>query len=369
MNLKEALLSFDGVIDNEYLEQYVDLVNNTISFSNTEYTEKHHVIPKSFYKSDYSKSALNEDLSLKDPRNRLVELAYSDHFYAHWLLYNCTAGKARASNAKAIIAMSGKSDILNFDDTTILQIRKDIQRNLDFYWSAEDDDKLTALYKANMSYEAMADILQKTPGAVRTRVFRLKLSDRNWTTEEEAWLKQNYVDLGKDACAQHLNRTPGSIEHKVNKLQISTRIWTAEDTEWLIANYADTSINTCAEFLNKSYSSITSKAHSLGLIQANFWTDLEDTWLRENKPLNTWQYCSDYLGRSVGSIKQRAFFLGIPNDYRRELSKRVRCVETNELFASVTQACKKYGQGVKSNLQGRLKSVKGLHFEYYAEDA
>jgi hypothetical protein len=60
--------------------------------------------------------------------------------------------------------------------------------------------------------------------------------------------------------------------------------------------------------------------------------------------------------------------LKIPNDYHRKQSKSVRCVETDELFISVSQACKKYGPSVKSNLQGRLKSVKGLHFEYATGD-
>ena len=140
-----------------------------------------------------------------------------------------------------------------------------------------------------------------------------------------------------------------------------------EDTEWLIANYAKTPTTTCADFLDRSISSITSKAASLNLVKATFWTAYEDSWLRENRPANTWQYCSDYLGRSISSIKQRAFLLKIPNGYHRKRSKSIRCIETNELFASVSQACKKYGPSVKSNLQGRLKSVKGLHFEYCHE--
>jgi hypothetical protein len=368
MNLKEALLSFDGVVDNEYLDQYVELVNNTISFSSAEYTEKHHVIPRSFYITDYSKSATNKDISLNDPRNRLVELTYSNHFYAHWLLYNCTTNKLKSSNAKAIIAMSGRSDILNLSKTVILQICNEIKRNSDFYWSHEDDAKLSELYLDNASIETMIEVLHRTPTAIKGRICVLQLSDRIWTSDEEAWLCLNYADLGKSACARHLGRSLDSVEHKVNKLQISTRNWTDEATEWLIANYAETPTAVCAEFLNRSIDSITNKAYNLNLAKATRWTTFEDTWLKENRPSNTWQYCSDYLGRSVGSIKQRAFFLGIPNDYRCIYSKSIRCVETGEIFTSICQACKKYGQGVKHTLQGRYKSTKGLHFEYCSGD-
>ena len=367
--LKNYLLSLGCFVDNEYLDEYLLLIEQPLSFSNAEYIEKHHIIPRSYYNSDYSKSASNEDISLNDPYNKLVELEYSDHFYAHWLLYNCTTNKLKSSNAKAILAMSGRSDILNISKATVLQICAEIKRNLDYYWSPEDDIELTDLYRSGVDHEAIAEVLHKTPGAVKARICRLKLSDRTWTPEEETWLRLNYADLGKSVCAQYLSRSLDSIEHKVTSLQISTRNWTDEDTEWLIANYADTPITTCAEFLNRSPSSITSKAHSLNLVKSSFWTTSEDSWLRENKPTNTWQYCSDYLGRSINSIKQRAFVLKISNDYRSKCSKSVRCVETEELFASVSQACKKYGPSVKSNLQGRLKSVKGLHFEYVAREA
>ena len=365
--LKAYLLSLGCFIDNEYLDEYLLFIEQPFSFSVTEYTEKHHVIPRSYYNSDYSKLSANEDISLNDPNNRLVKLAYADHFYAHWLLYNCTSGKLKLSNAKAVIAMSGKSDILDFPKDMILQIRDEIKRGLEFYWSAEDDSKLSELYLSGTPTEAISEILNKTTGAVKARICRLSLSDRTWTSEEETWLQLNYANLGKDGCAQHLNRTPGSIEHKVNRLQIATRIWTNEDTEWLILNYANTPTATCAEVLNRSISSITSKAFSLNLSKAIFWTETEDTWLRENKPNNTWQHCSDFLGRSICSIKQRAFDLKIPNDYHSKCSKSVRCVETGEIFVSTSQACKKYGQGVKHHLSGRHKSVKGLHFEYYHE--
>ena len=367
--LKTYLLSLGCFIDNEYLDEYLSLIERPSSFSATEYSEKHHVIPRSYYISDYSKSALSADISLNDPHNRLVELTYSNHFYAHWLLYNCTTNKLRSSNAAAIIAMSGKSDILDFSKAMVLQICNEIKRDLEFYWSPEDDSKLSELYLSNIPVECIAETLSRTVGAVRRRINRLKLSDRNWTLEEETWLRLNYADLGRDACANYLDRTPGSIEHKVTNLRISTRLWTDGETEWLIANYANTPTVTCAEFLDRSVSSITSKAFSLNLSKANFWTEAEDIWLRKNKPNNTWQYCSDFLGRSLCSIKQRAFDLKIPNDYRSKCSKSVRCVETGEIFVSTSQACKKYGQGVKHNLQGRLKSVKGLHFEYYAGDA
>lgn len=368
--LKTYLLSLGCFLDNEYLEEYLLLVEQPSSFSETDYTEDHHIIPRSYYKSDYSKTASTEDIALKDPYNRLVKLSYSDHFYAHWLLYNCTTGKLKSSNAKAVLAMSGRADILNFSKNEILQICYEIKRNSDFYWSLEEDAKLIELYKTGTAEELnmMATILDRTIGAVRGRITHLKLSDRNWTPEEEIWLKLNYENLGKAACARHLNRTLDAVEHKINKLKISNRLWTDEDIAWLIANYASTPTAVCAEFLHRSFKSVEAKASYLNLTKAIRWTASDELWLQENKPQHTWQFCSEYLGRSISSLQQKAAALGILNDYQQKVSKKVRCIETFEIFSSISQACKKYGQGVKHHLQGRNKSVQGLHFEYYNEN-
>lgn len=58
------------------------------------------------------------------------------------------------------------------------------------------------------------------------------------------------------------------------------------------------------------------------------------------------------------------------NGYRQDNSshmKRVKCIETNEVFKSVRDAAENIGvdpSSVSSMLKGRQKTVKGFHFEY-----
>lgn len=58
------------------------------------------------------------------------------------------------------------------------------------------------------------------------------------------------------------------------------------------------------------------------------------------------------------------------NGYRQDNSshmKRVKCIETNEVFKSVKDAAENIGvdpSSVSSMLKGRQKTVKGFHFEY-----
>ena len=49
-NLKETLLSTEMVVDNEYLSQYCDLILRNVHRKREKFkTQKHHIIPKSFY--------------------------------------------------------------------------------------------------------------------------------------------------------------------------------------------------------------------------------------------------------------------------------------------------------------------------------
>ena len=76
---KDELLKLNCFYDNEYLQQYVDLVNSNI---NTEYqsgiTECHHIIPKVYFKS--------KKLEVDNSNSNLVNLIYCDHVLAHCLL-------------------------------------------------------------------------------------------------------------------------------------------------------------------------------------------------------------------------------------------------------------------------------------------
>lgn len=310
--LKDYLLSLGFFLDNEYLDEYLQLMEKPFVLS--EYTELHHIIPVSCYTDDYSVDRyLAATKALEDKHNKLVKLSFQDHFYAHWLLFNCTVDGLKTASARAVLAMSGlHQEVLYFTKDEILKIKDTIKKDLDIYWSAADDEYLINSYHAKLTsaeVQNIANSLNKTEGAVRTRIVRLKLSTKFWTDETIEWLKSNYNILGKKACAEHLGRSELAIEHKVNKLGISTRQWTDEQIAWLTKNYGLISPKDCAEYLGKSTISIRNKAALLRLASVVRWTETADTWLIDNKPSNTWDYCAKYLGRSIKSVKQRYWLL------------------------------------------------------------
>ena len=81
--LKERLLSIDLVEDNEFLEKYlVIIINNQFTKHEKFKTQKHHIIPRYYYKY------LNEQLD--DSPANTVELLYKDHILAHYYLIYCS---------------------------------------------------------------------------------------------------------------------------------------------------------------------------------------------------------------------------------------------------------------------------------------
>lgn len=82
MNLREKLLQYDNCFeDNKYFQEYVNLIEANINTkANKPYTQKHHIIPRNYYKKNN-----------KDVENgwNLVNLSYKNHILAHYYLSFC----------------------------------------------------------------------------------------------------------------------------------------------------------------------------------------------------------------------------------------------------------------------------------------
>lgn len=86
--LKELLLDLDIVIDNEYLDEYVNLIATNLNTTNIKgKTQKHHPIPVSAYEAAANTTA--RSCANRDLKNKKVNLNYFDHIHAHKLLVCC----------------------------------------------------------------------------------------------------------------------------------------------------------------------------------------------------------------------------------------------------------------------------------------
>lgn len=127
---KELLLQCNYFINNEYLDKYVELINencNTCYIKNV--TNNHHIIPKSYYK--------RLEIPIDNSSNNIVTLLFKDHVLAHYYLYLCSSNKHdKYSNFCAFRHLCGLSK----------------RRNIEFDINTLNLDKLQQIYEESKQY-------------------------------------------------------------------------------------------------------------------------------------------------------------------------------------------------------------------------
>jgi hypothetical protein len=396
MNLKEALLSFDGVIDNEYLDQYVELVSSTFSFSDLDYTERHHVIPVAFYRAKHlcsSRSDAEFDFANKDTRNKLAILRYRDHCLAHWLLTKCTSGILLRMSVTTFMNMTGDRSLLTKDtlhETFLQEIqeyRNELREESDFFWSAWQDQWLIE-NRATKTFKECAEFLGKPEYCICTRCRFLGLIKRpGWTTVEEQYLRENYGKYSIKVLSEQLSRSYDSVAAKANALELTKASkYTPEQEAWLKQNYIyKYSLKECAKHLNRTMKSITAKVTALGIAgrpqeqqaQQQLEKEVEcKKWLIDNYRyyLNI-RICADLLSTDPSIVLKCAEDLNLPihgvHSWPNRKVTKIRCINTGEVFYSATAVCVEFKlssstlyQSLKHGTSIVQRNGRVLQFEY-----
>lgn len=177
--LKDYLLSLGCFIDNKYLDEYLSLIEQPFTLSG--YSEKHHIIPVTVYKTNFNCKTRRdaEKISNADSNNKIINLLWKDHCLAHWLLYNCTTGRIKSNMAKTFIRMVEDKSKLNTGLTSKeladLQHMQDTIRLEDNYFWSDSDIKFLQLNFYQLTISELAKALGKTKPSVSTKARRLGL--------------------------------------------------------------------------------------------------------------------------------------------------------------------------------------------------
>lgn len=111
--LKFKMLATNHVVDNNYLDQYIELIVAHMHDPKViKHTQSHHIIPVSYYTSRH--------LEIDNSTDNRVNLSYKNHMLAHLYLSGCTQGRDRYKNLYAVFQLShfdreGYLDIQNYD--------------------------------------------------------------------------------------------------------------------------------------------------------------------------------------------------------------------------------------------------------------
>ena len=121
-------------IDNKYTEIYYQIIDRARSrkIDNDTFSEKHHIIPESFYKKRKRKGAIGWLDSNPDDLTNLVLLSAREHFVCHLLLIRMTQGDAKRKMSFAIVKMIGntKTKGVKINSHTYEYIRKTLSTSV-----------------------------------------------------------------------------------------------------------------------------------------------------------------------------------------------------------------------------------------------
>lgn len=110
----------DICYDNSYLEKYLELINQNINTQNTIASQKHHIIPKCYFKYF--------NIEIDDSERNKVNLIYGDHVLAHYYLALCAKDFFKLKLLTPVILMIGflNSNISDSLDESLNELRDNI---------------------------------------------------------------------------------------------------------------------------------------------------------------------------------------------------------------------------------------------------
>ena len=291
--LKQKLLNTGLFLDNEYLDEYINLVlTNNITIG---YTEKHHILQRNYFK----KSGLPVDSS---PDN-LITLSYCDHCKAHWLLYFCTTGYLKKANEVSIRYIVEMYKVLtgkdrnkfefNDSDFQLLQsyMTSIVNDENSRYWTEAEVDYLKKNYCGYGTGPKCAKYLNKPINLVNEKARLLGLSKNcpDWTEAEIEILYKYYPIEGDKVYLRIPLHSKDACRGKAKQLKIRTKnhYWTPDEISILKLNFPLVGPTGCSKLLNRNKAECKHKADRLGLIYTNnpqkVWTDEKLKLLLENK--------------------------------------------------------------------------------------
>lgn len=125
--IKTRLLNTNYVIDNEYFNKYLQLIESNLTTKREYYkTQIHHIIPRAFYRLSNS--------VIDNTKENKVNLSIYNHYLAHKYLYHCVDDKLKTYMYQAMVLIAYKanekgilvdnSDLIDYETWCSVQNKK-----------------------------------------------------------------------------------------------------------------------------------------------------------------------------------------------------------------------------------------------------
>lgn len=360
-------------IDNEYLDKYCDLIFKNITTKKQPLvTQKHHVIPLCYYKLINNIKLKNwrreADHFSKNDENILTNLLYKDHILAHFYLVMFSNDFLYYNLFNSLdwqLRLNTNTHIKN-NKETILKLITEL--NLDNY------QELYEKYKQKERIQIKCIETQKIfKSLVEAYTFLNKKYDFKKCFENPFLTCGGYhwVKIGDEKTEKLLNNFVGKPPNKNNDYKQKT-------TKKVICIETQEIFKTPLEASLKYFNSPWGVDVKTGFTKGYHWAYLDD--LKKQEELK------DFIGKPPETpleTKQRLSYIQKTREHRKltenekeVIGKRSRksviCIETQEIFKSISEAYLKYkpykvtqgGICMSCHTKNKIITSGGYHWAY-----
>lgn len=174
-------------------------------------------------------------------------------------------------------------------------------------WTEEEINFLKENWSTK-THKEIAKELNRSISSIANKTRKLRLVDNSskWTDEEVEFLKENYF---KDVnfLADKLNKTCDAVKSKRFKLGLAvSNKWSKEEEQFLIENW-NKDEDFLVKHLSRNINSIRQKGYRMGLCVGRFWTKEDDAYLKEKWGTVKIESICKYLNRSKRAVENRAY--------------------------------------------------------------
>lgn len=198
-------------------------------------------------------------------------------------------------------------------------------------WTIEDEQYLRDNYDKK-TVEEIASYLNRTTYAVRNKAKKMGMHRVTdvipgvWKEVEEEYLKKHYCNTSAAEIGEKIGKSAMAVRKKAQKLGLKPETreglkqWTDKEIAYLEKNYQTLGLKVIVKKLKRTRSSVLHKAISLGLTipgGSNPWTDREIAYLEAKYVTQPVELTAKRLKRTMVSVQHKAMRLGL-NAYASE---------------------------------------------------
>lgn len=274
---------------------------------------------------------------------------------------------------------SGKLNVMPSEQLIIKDYTKDmvdvlmeIRDSLFGRWTEYEDNLLKEFFKEHPNGRGLKDFSSKnlpnrTFLAVKSRVHELhemglatEWESLPFTQEEDDIIREFYPSEGAECYKRMKNRTPSAVSQRASKIKVKRGeyFWSEEDREIIRKYYPVEGNKILKRFPGKTLYSIKAQARKMKVYSISCsWTKEEDELIKKKyNKLGGIGLAPLMPNRDSTEISRRAKVLGVKREnYRR----KVKCVETGQVFNDAREACRIMGITPKHANQNILDVCKG----------